>query len=282
VHRIRKAWRAGVWLAAPLALARTQDAAAQQVIWQGRSGGFEVSWTSRDITARRASGGAVVFSARRLAEAEWREMQGDHDDEVPIRELERRYRVISVVGRVLSLEEYTYCDCGGAHPISWIRFVSYDLARGTLPRPATVAAPALVVESDLLRALERDALLRQAMDSTHLHRFTSLAQLTSRLKLKELVPAGDECSYMVGEEFPAEFGFHHLEGSRVAVRFSLSHDVEICRGRMTQVGVLATPSAAFLADLRAASERRAGFLMKDLRAIAGERNTIINFQLPHH
>jgi hypothetical protein len=282
VRRVGMGRRIAASFAVLLTVALASRAAAQQVIWQGRSGGFEVSWTTRDISARRASGGVAVFSARRLADAEWREMQGEHDDEVPVRELERRYRVISVVGRVLSLEEYTYCDCGGAHPISWIRFVSYDLARGTLQRPATVAAPALLVEADLLRALERDPLLRQAMDSTHVHRFTSLAQLTSRLKLNALYPAGDECSYTVGEEFPAEFGFHHLEGGRVAVRFSLSHDVEVCRGRMTQVGVLATPSAAFLADLRAASERRAGFLMKDLRAIAGARNTTINFQLPHH
>jgi hypothetical protein len=64
----------------------------------------------------------------------------------------------------------------------------------------------------------------------------------------------------------------------MAMRFSLSHYVELCRGRYIQLGVLVTPSPRMLPDLDAAAARRAGFLMKDARAIGGDRRTTFNYQ----
>ncbi|MFL5538666.1 MAG: hypothetical protein ACJ8J0_06710 [Longimicrobiaceae bacterium] len=256
----------------------TSSAAAQQVIWRGRSAGYDVTWSDRDIAARRASDGAIVFSARRIADREWAEMQGDHDEEVPVREYEQRYRLLSVVGSIISLEEATYCDCGGAHPISWTRFVSYDVARGTVARPHPVPATEVVPEAGLLRALMADRLIRQAMDSVHVRSFTSLRALNEALKTHPIEPGTDDCAYTVGEEFPTEYAFHHLEGGRVAVRFSLGHYYEICRGMMTQVGVLATPLPRWSAAFTAASARRAGYLMKDVATIAGDRRTVFNYR----
>ncbi|HEX6745695.1 MAG TPA: hypothetical protein VF092_00165 [Longimicrobium sp.] len=251
---------------------------AQQAIWRGRSGGFDVAWTERDITARRASDGALVFSARRVADAEWAKMASDHDDEVPVREFEMKYRLMSVVGSIVSLEEANYCDCGGAHPILWTRFVAYDLARGTVARPHEVRATDLVPERELLRALMADRLVRQAMDSAHVRSFASLAAMVEALKTHEIQPPGDDCTYGVGEDFAQEFAFHHLEAGRAAMRFSLSHYVEICRGRMIQLGVLVAPNARLLPDLQAADARRAGFLMKDARTIGRNRQTVFNYQ----
>src|SRR3712207_2769381 len=76
-------------------------AEAQQVYWRGRSGGYDIAWTARDITARRVSDGVLVFSARRMADAEFAAMGDDHDDEVPLREFEQRYRLLSVVGSII-------------------------------------------------------------------------------------------------------------------------------------------------------------------------------------
>jgi len=254
------------------------SAAAQQVIWRGRSAGYDVTWSDRDITARRASGGAVVFSARRIADAEWGKMQGDHDEEVTVREYEQRYRLLSVVGSIISLEEATYCDCGGAHPISWTRFVAYDVARGTAARPHPVPATEVVPEAALLRALTADRLIRQAMDSANVRSFASLRALTQALKTQAIEPGTDECAYTVGEEFPTEYAFHHLEGGRVAVRFSLGHYYEVCRGMMTQVGVLVPPLPRWSAALTAAGARRAGYLMKDVAAIARDRRTVFSYR----
>jgi hypothetical protein len=256
----------------------TTDATAQQVIWRGRSAGYDVTWSDRDVAARRASDGALVFSARSITDAEWREMQSDHDEAVPVREYERKYRLLSVVGSILSLEEATYCDCGGAHPISWTRFVSYDVARGTVARPHPVAATEVVPEAALLRALTADRLIRQAMDSAHVRSFPTLRALTETLKTHAIQPAQGDCTFGVGEEFPTELAFHHVENGRVAVRFSLGHYVEVCRGMMIQVGVLVPPLPRWAAAFAAAGRRRAGYLMKDLAAIAGGRQTVFNYR----
>jgi hypothetical protein len=279
-RRVRPSWTRSVgYLAAVVCVfAWRGDAAAQQVIWRGRSAGYDVTWSDRDISARRTSDGAVVFSARRIADGEWREMQSDPDEEVPVREYERRYRLLSVVGSILSLEEATYCDCGGAHPISWTRFVSYDVARGTVVRPHPVAATEIVPEAALLRALTADRLIRQAMASAHVRGFASLHALTEALRTWEVQPPDNECTFAVGEEFPTEFAFHHLENGQVAFRFSLSHAVEVCRGMMIQVGVLVPALPRWSASFDAAGARRAGYLMKDLASIARDRRTVFNYQ----
>lgn len=255
-----------------------RGAEAQQVIWRGRSGGYDVTWSERDISARRVADGRLVFSVRAMADREWGNLRSDDDEEVQVREYEARYRLLSVVGSVVSLEEATYCDCGGVHPILSTRFVAYDLARGTVARPHAVSAAEIAPEAALLRALAADRLIRQAMDSAHVRAFPSLAALAKGLQLHEIQPAQAECTFGVGEEFPSELALHHLENGQVAVRFSLSHYVEVCRGQMIQVGVLVPPLPRWSAALEAASARRAGYLMKDVAAIAGDRRTVLNYR----
>jgi hypothetical protein len=47
---------------------------------------------------------------------------------------------------------------------------------------------------------------------------------------------------------------------------------------MIQVGVLVPALPRWDAALRAANARRAGYLMKDLAAIAGNRRTVFNYR----
>jgi hypothetical protein len=250
-------------------------APAQARVWRSRSAGYEVTWSASDISARRLRDGAGVFSARAIADREWAAMQADHDEEVPVREWEQRYRVLSLVGGVLSLEEATYCDCGGAHPISWTRFVAYDLARSTLAHPQLAVITRLVDEASLVRALAADALLRQAMDSAGVRGFTRVSEVAA-LRSQTVQPPSGECTFAVGEDFPSNFALHHLDGGRVAVRFSLSHSVEVCRGMMIQLGVLATPLPGIREALTAAAARRAGVLMKDGRSV-GPGRTVLRY-----
>jgi hypothetical protein len=278
MNRLRILALAGALL---LSAASTHALSAQPAatIWRGRSGGFDVTWTSGDISARRARDGVVVFSARAIADREWGATSADSDDAVPVREWERTYRVLSLVGPILSLQEETYCDCGGAHPISWTRFVSYDLSTSTAAAPHLADVTRLVDEASLVRALTADPLIRQAMDAAGVHGLTRVAQFGPALEAQSISPPSGDCTFALGKEFASEFGLHHLDGTRVAVRFSLSHSVEVCRGMMIQVGVLAVPLASMRIPLREASGRQRGFLMKDRSAVAGRGRTVFSHRV---
>lgn len=271
-NRVSRHLRVAGGAVGALVLAASQ-AAAQQVIWRGRSGGFDVTWTDRDVSARRASDGALVFSAKAMADRAWSEMSRSDEPGVAATGYGRKFRLVSVVGSIISLEDAEYCECGGAHPIAHTRFVAYDLARSTPAHPREAAVTDVAPEAELVRALEADRLIRAAMDSAHVRGYTSLAGLTRGLQFQEIEAPPEGCTYAIGESFPAEWAIHHLEGGRAAIRFSLSHDVEVCRGRYVQVGVLVAPNARIRSDLAAADARRAGYLAKDLAAIARGRDT---------
>lgn len=64
----------------------------------------------------------------------------------------------------------------------------------------------------------------------------------------------------------------------MALRFSLGHSFEVCRGMMIQIGVLVPASARWEAAVRAADARRSGYLMKDVARIAGNRATVFNYR----
>jgi len=266
-------------LASALLLALAADAAAQ-VIWRGRSGGFDITWSEDDVTARRVSDGAPVLSLRRQFAKEWDRPRGEDENEV--REVYQAFRVLSVVGSVVSLEEAWYCDCGGAHPIAYAGFVAYDLARSTVDRPDTASISRLVDEAPLVRALSADRVIRAALDSAGVREVDTLAALLDTAQWigvnVETPHLGDDCWYSMSDGFPGHFALHHVEGDRVAVRFSLSHDVEICRGRMVQVGVLVPIPPRLRSALTAAEGRTAGFLMKDLERLAFDRWTTFEWE----
>lgn len=261
-------------LAAALLLSVAPDAGAQ-VIWRGRSAGFDVTWSADDVSARRVSDGRLVFSLKRQFEKEWARPR--EPDENEVREVSQAFRVLSLVGSVISLEDVWYCDCGGAHPISYSRFVAYDLARSTADSLHPARITDLVPEAPLLRALTADRVIRAVMDSAEVREVRSLAALldTAQWQGVDVEMPGDEnaCAFNMSDSFPAQFAFHHVENGRLAIRFSLSHDVEICRGRMVQVGVLVPVPPRLRPALTAADGRAAGYLMKDVRRIAGDRWT---------
>jgi len=254
-------------------LAFAADAAAQ-VIWRGRSGGFDITWSEDDVSARRVSDGAPVLSLRRRFAKEWDGPRGEDENEV--REVYQAFRVPSVVGSVISLEEAWYCDCGGAHPIAYAGFVAYDLAESTPDAPDTASVTRLVDEPPLVRALSADRVVRAALDSAGVREVGTLAALLDTAQwigVEVDTPIERDCWFAMGSGFPGHFALHHVEGDLVAVRFSLSHDVEICRGRMAQVGVLVPVPPRLRSDLAAAEGRTAGFLMKDARRLFMDRWT---------
>jgi hypothetical protein len=265
-------------LAAALLLFVVPDAEAQ-AIWRGRSAGFDVTWGADDVSARRVSDGRLVFSLKRRFEKEWTGPRDPDDNEV--REVGQSFRVLSLVGSVISLEDVWYCDCGGAHPISYSRFVAYDLARSTADSLHPARITDLVPEAPLLRALTSDRVIRAVMDSAEVREARSLAALLDAAQWEgvhvETPGEENDCTFNLSDGFPTHFAFHHVENGQLAIRFSLSHDVEICRGRMVQVGVLVPVPPRLQSALTAADGRTTGYLMKDVRRIAGERWTHLNW-----
>jgi hypothetical protein len=66
-------------------------------------------------------------------------------------------------------------------------------------------------------------------------------------------------------------------GDRVAVRIALPYRHEVCRGQMTQLGLDLPMPDRLRAELVQAAGQRAGFLLRDLPAIAAGQQTV--FQL---
>lgn len=220
------------------------------VIWTGQAGRFVVRWTEADISA--SLDGRKVFSTRAIAEHDAKENQ-------PSAEYSRKFALLSVVGSMISYSDKAYCDCGGAHPISKARFSAVDLDHPGQPARLTDS----FAEADVLRALLEDTLVRKATAGS--------APPQTLAALSGASITSKDCSFSVGSDLPTRFAFHHVEGSQVAVRIALSHDVEACGGRMVQLGVLLPIPERLRKSLESAQAGSSGFLMKDAARISGGR-----------
>jgi hypothetical protein len=255
-----------------------QRKAAEKSIWSGQSGGFTIQWTTGNLVARRATSPArIVFSAKSLAEREWKNIQDDVV--VEDRDYSRTFRLLSVVGSIISYDDAEYCDCGGAHPSMSDDYRAIDLAKpgGVSDKESGRAARLndLFPESDLLKALLADPLIRKAVQASKKPEPQTLAKLMETILYQE-IESGD-CGYSAKEDQLSRFAFHHVEGDQVAVRLSLSHAYEICRGQMIEVGILLPIPASLKRSLMLAASGKAGFLLKDQKRIALDRATNFNF-----
>ncbi|MCB9751500.1 MAG: hypothetical protein H6713_16115 [Myxococcales bacterium] len=145
--------------------------------------------------------------------------------------------ILSVVDGVVSYRVVVGGYCGGAHPFAWDSFRTLRLSTG---------APARLHE--LFPRAEIDAAL--AADS-----------------FVQGVREGDsgDCSrsyFLPDSDRLENFAFHHRAGDRVAVRLGLSHNIEVCRGQLAEVGLLLRPSAELARALETA--QRGGLLMGQL------------------
>jgi hypothetical protein len=110
-----------------------QRSQAPKIIWQGHSGGFSVRWTSMDLTVNSLqSASPALFSAYHFARQGFAQYLGAlrSDPAEPHISFgkciyERRFKLLSVVGTVLSLEDQEFSSCEKqAHPASTTRFTA--------------------------------------------------------------------------------------------------------------------------------------------------------------
>ncbi len=194
-------------------------------LWKGASGPFTVEWTDANLSAYRTTDPAhPIFDARQDAETTWKKLSRDPK----VGSLGYTFRLLSVVGPVLSYEESENCACGGAHPSAFTRFHAVDLNTGRPVKIDTLFAP-----NEIFRALAADRIVRKALPpGAHPQ---TLPALLKALEFQSVTI--DDCSYLFTNDILDSFAFYDIAGPRVAVRLSLPHAVETCRGSMTQLGI---------------------------------------------
>jgi hypothetical protein len=255
-----------------------QRGEVEKAIWSGQSGGFTIRWTTADLVARPTRSPArTVFSAKALAEHQWKSIEKDGVEEYY--EYNRTFELLSVVGSIVSYSDTEYCACGGAHPTAYVQFKAIDLAKparvGDKESGRAVKLNDLFPESDILKALLADSMIRKALEASQKPEPKTLAKLIEAIAYQMF--ESEDCSYSASEDMLARFAFHHVEGDQVAVRLSISHGAEVCRGQMLQVGILLPIPASLKNSLTLAANGKAGFLMKDQKRIALDRTTSFNF-----
>lgn len=257
-------------LACLASLLHAQSVPAGRTLWKGTSGNYNIEWSTGNLRVVRSDTGATVFDAAARAKSEWNDILR-RANRGPL-EADFTYRLLSVAGPYLSMEEGEYCECGGAHPTAIKRFRAIDLSRSSTA-PAAASLTAVFPERDVLAALLADTVVRKALESEK--KPASLAALVDTLQ-DEIVKQGD-CEYTFPKDLLESFAFYDSVGDKALVRLSLPYAAEICRGQMIQLGLtLQSPESAkaWLAD---AKSGHGGLLMVDSKKISPSATTSVHF-----
>ncbi|MDQ2839963.1 MAG: hypothetical protein M3Y72_02770 [Acidobacteriota bacterium] len=238
-------------------------------IWHGASAGFSVNWSDSDILITQS--GKHVLSLRAAALREWHGLGKDANG-IAISG-QTTFRVLSLVDSVLSVEQERYCDCGGAHPSGLRRFLAIDLRSSTLDNPAPTLLSSWFSEREIFDALRSDPLVRAALKENDGLAPESLSALLVAVNYKT-VQVG-ECRFAFKKDMLESFAFFSADPGHVKVRLSLSHAEESCRGQLTQIGIVLTPTAKLTGGLLSAG--RSHDLMNELRKIAPGTRTVVAF-----
>ena len=244
---------------ASLVLALCGWPACAQTIWSGTSGDFSIQWTSKNISVTRAGNPTEpVLSLDRVAAAEWRTVT-THAEGRPLSG-QFSYRVLSLVGPYLSVEEAFYCDCGGAHPTATKGIRAIDLRTSKPDQPAPLSVTDILPAPEVFSRLASDRMVKAALQNSADPAPKSLTGLLKALQFQS-VQSG-ECSYTFEPDLLRNFAFYNLRAQGVVVRFGLSA-AEVCRGQMTEVGIVVPVPESLKSAVDMAKNRKAGLLAVD-------------------
>lgn len=243
-------------------------------IWTGTSGEFHIEWTTADIRISRQDKPAeTLLSLRSMAAAEWNKMSAETAEQNL--EMQVTYRLLSVVGPYLSYEEANYCDCGGAHPTEVKRFRTIDLGKIKPDGPMPVSLTDLFLEKDIFAALASDKLVQSALRQTRTPKPRALAELLDAIDYRT-GRVGD-CGYLFSRELLQSFAFYDIREGKIAVRISLPYEAEVCRGQMTQLGILLPIPEKLRGYLGAAQRKTGGLLMEDTAKLPKDAQSVVEF-----
>jgi hypothetical protein len=218
--------------------------------WTGTSGGLHVTITQGDVVAADAKG-ARLFSLREL-------FPNVESDDPNVDTYSASYRPLSLVGPYLSLERDGGASApGAAHAQPDRGFVTLDLRKPERSVPLT----RFFTEQQVLSAFRKDGFLATLK--------VPLAGVDSLKALTDAFAKLNDCHVELGEGHFESFAFHSLNGDGlVAVRFGLQNTC-LTDPEIRQLGLLLPVPPTLESDLKAAAERRHGFLMKDSKRVFG-------------
>ncbi len=267
-------------------------AGTPSTIYEGKSAGFTLKWTSADIVATD-SNGKIVFSAKKQAESDFRALIKDREKGMDY-SYEQHYQVLSLVGPILSLRISDF-ETGTlnnqpaeAHPGGETRYVALDLRSpeslggkmqdgGLSYEPQTRRAKMFVLnkmfsEKPLLKALAADKVIKQAAEDSL--DTTSVKAFLESIDGKPLLGDG-QCGTLDAVLLNA-FAFHHLEKGGVAIRLGVS-GAGPCRYNLTQLGLLLAVPAQYKTWFDNAAQKKEGIMMRDLHKLSVDRQTDFEF-----
>jgi hypothetical protein len=238
-------------------------------IWHGNSGGFAITWSETDIWASKPETPTnKIFSEHRISLKETAGMTRNPASSNYCAYVSQM-KLLSVVGPYLSIRKEIYNDCrGAAHPQLFSIFETVNLTAPEKPVSLTQLFP----QKEVLDALLQDRVVKKTLGFMRPEEAPkSLAELTRRLEEQSMEQG--ICEYRFTPDFLTHFTFHHLEENKVAVRISLPYGYEVCRGMLTELGILLPIPAGLKPSLEQANARKSGYLTTHLRQIAGQKQT---------
>jgi hypothetical protein len=238
-------------------------------IWSGNSGKYKIEWTHSIL--RVTDGDQVVFDARADAERAWHRIV-EHPGGPPAK-AQFIYRVLSVVGPYLTLEQAEYCDCGGAHASAVKKFRTIRLDRSKVDSPQAASLRDLFPPEEILKSLASDAVVRKILGSGPAP--TSLDDLVENLT-DQTVKVKD-CDYRFPPDLLSDFAVYDVKEGAVLVRLGLPAAAEVCRGQLTQLGLSLAPPGTSHTLLLAATKPGQGLLMAETQELPQSKITSFTF-----
>jgi LysM repeat protein len=236
-------------------------------IWRGDSGQLSIRWTETDIIAAK---GKILFSAKALAKKDFEAdffVDQSLGKENPCK-YQRNFTLLSVVGSIATLEDTQQISCQSLlHPSVDKKFMAIDFAQSG----QVVALTDFFAESDILKALLADAIIKKALSG--LKTPSTLTALYNTLEWAEI--SVNDCEYALSEDFLTRFAFYHMSRNKVAVRLDLSPMGNACSN--TQLGFYLPIPADLKKALYRAKRKWAGFLMERSEKIAGKKSMKVSF-----
>lgn len=216
---------AAIWLPG-LSVAQQADTPG----WSSEFDGVRIRWTASDLVLSRAGKDQPVFGPLvRDAFAAWAP-RGPGDCQS-----EHSFRLIAVVGPLVSVEQSERSGCDGDRSLIDTRLATIDvrqpLAAGKLKH---VSLLDYYSDDDVYASLSRDSIIRKIVGDESLKELMGGVYALSG----EYNAASDKrgYGYRFAEDFLTRFAFHHVDRKRIAVRMCLTGSTKSNQGTCQQLG----------------------------------------------